>query len=631
MLRDIIEQNEQVKVNSREVQLLREHFAGCFNNEGNFDLEKFRTLIGDEINIVEENQGFNFLGKSYARMLAGQESLTVIRPDEPHNSKPENRDSENIYISGDNLDALKHLCKSYAGQVKCIYIDPPYNTGSDGFVYNDKFDFKAEELSSKLGINLEQAAHIIDIKKSTSASDAAWLTFMLPRLELAKDMLSKDGVIFISIDDNEQANLKLLCDEIFGVENFIAQFIWISKTGGGSDNNAVVADHEYVLCYARSQGNGSAISKMLLESEELNLEDDYGPYRLGRELNKWGANSRREDRPTMFFPIPGPNGEDVYPIRNDNSEGCWRWGKTAMFDAVRNHNVEYSKRENGTYIVYEKIRSTDPRTKPYRTFLKDCGTTAEGTKQIKALFGSKVFDYPKPVELVRNLLEMSTEDGDLILDFFGGSSTTVQAVMELNCKEDAIRKYIIVQLQEKPQDKSEAAKAGYKTIDEVGMERIRRAAKKIAEANPLFKGDLGFKHYTLEDFDGDTIDRLYDFDMNAEMNDNDILSKFGAKTVLTTWLCRDGYGLNPKVTEVKLKDYTAYHCGQHLYLLDADFYQDEMAELIDKMADTTQLFTPDVIVVFGYGMGYSTRLMLDKNLRALADARGNKITLDVRY
>lgn len=631
MLRDIIEQNEEVKVNSREVQLLKEHFGGCFNNEGKFDMEKFRAMIGDKINIVEENQGFNFLGKSYARMITSQESLTVIRPDEPHNSKPENRDSENIYISGDNLDALKHLCKSYSKQVKCIYIDPPYNTGSDGFVYNDKFDFKAEELSSKLGINLEQAEHIIDMKKSSSASDAAWLTFMLPRLELAKDMLAKDGVIFISIDDNEQANLKLLCDEIFGVENFIAQFIWISKTGGGSDNNAVVADHEYVLCYARNLGNGNAISKMLLESEELNLEDEYGPYRLGRELNKWGANSRREDRPTMFFPIPGPNGEDVYPIRNDNSEGCWRWGKTAMFDAVKNHNVEYSKRENGTYIVYEKIRSTDPRTKPYRTFLKNCGTTAEGTKQIKALFGSKVFDYPKPVELVRNLLEMGTEDGDLILDFFGGSSTTVQAIMELNSKEDAMRKYILVQLPEKPQEKSEAAKAGYKTIDEVGQERIRRAAKQIAEANPQFKGDLGFKHYTLEYFEGDTIDRLYDFDMNAELNDNDILSKFGAQTVLTTWLCRDGYGLNPKVSEVKLKDYTAYLCGKHLYLLDADFYQDEMAELIDKMADTTQNFNPDVIVVFGYGMGYSTRLMLDKNLRALADARGNKITLDVRY
>ena len=217
------------------------------------------------------------------------------------------------------------------------------------------------------------------------------------------------------------------------------------------------------------------------------------------------------------------------------------------------------------------------------------------------------------------------------MDFFGGASSTAQAIMELNAMEGYNIKYFMVQLQEPCKPDSEAAKAGYKTIDEVGQERIRRAAKQIAETNPLFKGDLGFKHYTLEYFEGDTIDRLYDFDMNSEMNDNDILSKFGAQTVLTTWLCRDGYGLNPKVSEVKLKDYTAYLCGKHLYLLDADFYQDEMAELIDKMADTTQNFNPDVIVVFGYGMGYSTRLMLDKNLRALADARGNKISLDVRY
>jgi type III restriction enzyme/adenine-specific DNA-methyltransferase len=217
------------------------------------------------------------------------------------------------------------------------------------------------------------------------------------------------------------------------------------------------------------------------------------------------------------------------------------------------------------------------------------------------------------------------------MDFFSGSATTAHAVMELNSIDSGHRKYILVQLPEPCNTGSLAEKQGYKTIDEIGQERIRRAAKKIKEENPLFAGDLGFKHFTLESFEGDTIDRLYDFDMNAELNDNGILSKFGAKTVLTTWLCRDGYGLNPKVSEVKLKDYTAYFCGKHLYLLDADFYQEEMGELIDKMSDTTQNFNPDVIVVFGYGMGYSTRLMLDKNLKALAEARGNKISLDIRY
>lgn len=629
MLRDIIEQNEEVKVNSREVQLLKEHFGGCFNNEGKFDLEKFRAMIGDEINIVEENQGFNFLGKSYARMIANQESLTVIRPDNEHNSKPENRDSENIYISGDNLDALKHLCKSYSGQVKCIYIDPPYNTGEDGFTYNDKFDFKAEELSSKLGINLEQAEHIIDMKKSSSASDAAWLTFMLPRLELAKDMLAKDGVIFISIDDNEQANLKLLCDEIFGIENFIADFIWEKRLNRENRKETSVR-HDYILCYSRTYLDEETrrIRQLPMNAKALSSysnpdNDPRGPWKSDPAHAQAGHGTENQ-----FYVLTAPNGKKhTLP-----SGRCWIHTQDVMQEAIDDNRIWFGSDGNGvprvkTYL-YAKERGLTPET---MIMAKEGGTNEKAKNDLKELFdGIAVFDTPKPVELVKHLLRMGSRDG-LVMDFFGGASSTAQAIMELNAMEGYNIKYFMVQLQESCKPDSEAAKAGYKTIDEVGQERIRRAAKQIAEANPLFKGDLGFKHYTLEDFEGDTIDRLYDFDMNANMNDNDILSKFGAQTVLTTWLCRDGYGLNPKVTEVKLKDYTAYLCGKHLYLLDADFYQDEMAELIDKMADTTQNFNPDEIVVFGYGMGYSTRLMLDKNLRALAEARGNKITLNVRY
>ena len=623
MLRDIIEQNEKVKVNSREVELLREHFGGCFNNEGKFDLEKFRTMIGDDINIVEENQGFNFLGKSYARMIAAQESLTVIRPDNEHNSKPENRNSENIYISGDNLDALKHLCKSYAKQVKCIYIDPPYNTGSDGFVYNDKFDFKAEELSSKLGINMEQASHIIDMKKSSSASDAAWLTFMLPRLELAKDMLAKEGVIFISIDDNEQANLKLLCDEIFGVENFLANIVWKHAQQSKNDERHFSRQYNYILVYARMTDLLHDFSFSRSEEDNRNYSNpDSDPKGLWRSGDVRSPNYRA----TLCYDIIAPNGRVIKAPANG-----WRWSEETLKEKIASGEIKF-KEDNSGIIRKIYLCDQEGRTPENLCEGERFGTTRQATAVIKNLFdGIQVFDTPNPKELIERALEIASENDSLVMDFFSGSATTAHAVMELNAIDNGHRKYIMVQLPEPCKPDSEAAKAGYKTIDEVGQERIRRAAKQIAEANPLFKGDLGFKHYTLEDFDGDTIDRLYDFDMNVELNDNDILSKFGAQTVLTTWLCRDGYGLNPKVTEVKLKDYTAYLCGKHLYLLDADFYQDEMAELIDKMADTTQQFNPDVIVVSGYGMGYSTRLMLDKNLRALADARGNKISLDVRY
>ena len=240
MIKQIIENNAEVKPNSKRLEVLREHFPGCFTAEGTFDIERFKEMMKDEVNITGEGYSLDFLGKDYANLIASIDTTTVIEPDMEHNQKPENKDSENVYISGDNLDALKHLLKSYAGKVKCIYIDPPYNTGSDGFVYNDKFQFTPEELENKLSIDEDEAKRILDLTSRGSSTHSAWLMFMSPRLQLARDLLSKDGVIFISIDDNEQANLKLLCDYVFGEDNFVSQFIWISKTGGGSDNNEIV-------------------------------------------------------------------------------------------------------------------------------------------------------------------------------------------------------------------------------------------------------------------------------------------------------------------------------------------------------------------------------------------------------
>lgn len=237
MIKQIVDDNKGVKPNSKKLLALKEHFAGCFTAEGAFDIEKFKDLMKGEVDISNEGYSLDFLGKDYANLIASIDTTTVIEPDLEHNEKPENRDSENIYISGGNLDALKHLLKSYAGRVKCIYIDPPYNTVSDGFVYNDKFRFTPEKLTRKLSIDEDEAKRILDLTSRGSSTHSAWLMFMSPRLQLARELLSKDGVIFISIDDNEQANLKLLCDYVFGEENFVAQFVWISKTGGGSDNN----------------------------------------------------------------------------------------------------------------------------------------------------------------------------------------------------------------------------------------------------------------------------------------------------------------------------------------------------------------------------------------------------------
>ena len=228
MIQQINQDNEAITPVSREMKGLREFFPQCFNAQGEFDIDKFREAIEPQVDVTREGRSYDFLGKSYARMLSSLDTTTVIRPDLEHNSKPENLNSENIYISGDNLDALHHLVKSYAGQVKCIYIDPPYNTGTDGFVYNDKFKFSAEELEKKLSITADEAEKIIAMTSGHRASHAAWLTFMMPRLQLARDLLSKDGVIFISIDDNEQAYLKQLCDNVFGEDCFIAH-LGVSK------------------------------------------------------------------------------------------------------------------------------------------------------------------------------------------------------------------------------------------------------------------------------------------------------------------------------------------------------------------------------------------------------------------
>lgn len=251
MIKDILNSNEEILPNTKQIEVLKENFPACFNADGSFDIERFKEYLSDKLMVSNEGYELKFLGKNYARLLASIDTTTVIVPDEEHNNKPENKDSQNIYISGDNLDGLKQLLKSYAHQVKCIYIDPPYNTGSDGFVYNDNFNFSAEELSTKLSIDDEQAQRILDLTKRGSASHSAWLMFMYPRLLLARDLLTDDGVIFISIDDNEQSNLKLICDDVFGEENFVANII-VQANKRGQTYKQLAKTHEYLFVYTKN-------------------------------------------------------------------------------------------------------------------------------------------------------------------------------------------------------------------------------------------------------------------------------------------------------------------------------------------------------------------------------------------
>ena len=449
-------------------------------DEGHIDWEKLKAALGENVNFANERYVLNWAGKSEAFRVMQQPSTATLVPCREESVDFDN--TQNVFIEGENMEVLKVLQRSYFRKVKMIYIDPPYNTGSDSFIYPDKFSESKEEYLRRVGDKNEEGYMTRDGMFRKNAKEngqyhSNWLNMMMPRLYLAKSLLREDGVIFISIDDNEVYNLRLLMNEIFGEENFVAQFIWHAKKGGGSDSSKIVTDQEYVLCYLKSDNPAGALQKVELVGETLDKQDEKGSYRRGRELNKWGSNSRREDRPTMYFPIKGPNGKEVYPIRNDGSEGCWRWGRKAMKAIVEAGDVEFVERQDGTYIAYEKIRNTDVPFKPYRTFI-NCGTTADGSKLIKSIFGAKYFDFPKPLDLITILANIGLGENDILLDFFSGSGTTAHAVMELN-KDGGNRKYICVQLPELCDEKSEAYKAGYKTIAEISKERIRRAGAKI--------------------------------------------------------------------------------------------------------------------------------------------------------
>ncbi len=491
-------------------QLFPTVFTETRNDKGemteSIDFEKLKAELGTFSDLFEsrrERYGMEWPGKKEALHLIQTLSSATLKPCRQESVNFDT--TENLFIEGDNLEVLKLLQTSYYGKVKMIYIDPPYNTGKE-FIYPDNF-------SESLETYLEYAGLIDGEGKKFSTNTAnegrfhtRWLNMMYPRLYLARNLLRDDGVIFISIDDNEVSNLRKLCDEIFGEYNFVGCFVWQSKKGGGSDAGTVVKDHEYVLSYSKDEAV-SGLSKISIEAEKLDKEDEKGKYRVGRELNKWGANSRREDRPTMWFPIKGPGGVDVFPIRNDGKEGCWRWGNKKMQEIAISGEVEFVKRSDGTYIVYEKIRSTDDRFKPYRTFIVETKTTADGSKVVKNLFGDrKVFDFPKPNELLKILFEIgSTNEDDLILDFFAGSATTAHAVLDLNKQDKGNRKFILVQLPEPCAPDSEAFKAGYKTIADIGKERIRRVINKLnteeegkLDLDNAGKQDRGFKVLKLD-------------------------------------------------------------------------------------------------------------------------------------
>ena len=681
MIKDIMIHNADTAAGQKELEVLKKYFPQCFHADGEFDIEAFKAALPGGTTITDETSGFNWLGKNYARMLTNMDTTTLIRPDEEHNAKPENKDSQNVYISGDNLDALQHLVKSYSGKVKVIYIDPPYNTGSDGFVYNDKFNFTADELAKRLDVSPERAERILSMTRRGSASHAAWLTFMLPRLSFARDLLTDDGVNFISIDDNEQANLKRLCDEVFGEDNFIAQII-IQSNKRGQTYKQIAKTHEYLLVYSKS---GEAIIQELKKELTGNIQKDNIGEFSERELRNRNPKYGRFNRPNLFYPIyANPNIKDengyhpvsdtrsleysieILPYNSENGESCWRWGKTKLNNNIEtssmDSNVVAREKTSGQWGVYEKYRKETYKAKTI--WLEDVEIpnegdvddqiwdetgviTEQGSVELKKYDMADTFDFPKPTYLIKKLLTLGSDRNSICMDFFSGSGSTADALLNLNLL-DGCRKFIAVQLPVDMDQKLKVTPINDKakvqkvidfldknhyphTLDYVGFERIRRAAKKIHDANPLFTGDLGFKHYTLEEPKEDALLLMEKFDPVSNNITTLSVEDFGLQTVLHTWLVADGYGLTEDAEEVMLGNYKAYWKRDHLYMInpDHDFNESSVAALMDKY--NGEPFSPHNIVIFGYSFGFTHREELQKNLRTLKD--GNKtltVNIDVR-
>lgn len=641
MIKDIIKANHSVTPCLKEIELLREHFPACFHKDGSFDMGRFKEYLKDKVDVTDEGYELRFLGKNYARLLAFLDTTSVIVPDEKHNSLPENKDSKNIYISGDNLDALKHLLKSYAGQIKCIYIDPPYNTGSDGFVYHDSFNFTSEELANKLSISEDEAQRILDLTRRGSASHSAWLMFMLPRLLLARDLLTKDGVIFISIDENEQANLKLLCDDIFGEENLVCNFCK-KGTGGKQDSSHFAKVHEYIICYARHAFVAGEDEK---KNGSFPLTDENGQKYKIQLLRKWGDAATRKNRPNMFYPLyydgnrcylePSITANiKILPMLSHEQEGRWRWGKDTMKKHLEEGLVTVIYK-NGEYIAYEKIYEQPEKassSKLFSSWIDDINNKT-GKSLLEKLFnGISPFEYPKPLDLMKRIIKMGNVTDGIVLDFFSGSATTAHAVMEMNAEDGAHRQYILVQIQEAVKPGSSAAEIGYKSIDEIGRDRIRKAAETIREkAYFATQTDLGFKHYTLKEPSTTSLEKMEQFDAISMFGDKTLLDEFGVPTILATWLERDGYTLTPDVEELPLGEYRAYYVDKHLYLIYPRLTNEAVALLLEKY-QTEANFTPQNIVIYGYSFGWSELQGLKDSLQSVQSGEKNlRIHFDIRY
>ena len=592
-------------VNSKQLALLKKHFPQCFDKSGNFIQDKMLEVVNaNEVELSKESYTLNWLGKSYARLLTNLPPKTLINEDVAHNELEQNKDSKNLLIKGDNLEVLKHMVNAYSEKVKMIYIDPPYNTGKDGFTYNDDRNFTVDQLVELAGIDVEEAKRILEFTDKGSSSHSAWLTFMYPRLYIARELLSDEGAICISIDENELNQLKIICDEIFGEENFIESIVWnkrIPKNDKGIGNI-----HEYILVYSKStlikqeflmRKDGiddvyefvekQKNSNVSLEKSEKSLKKFYksNGYDRGitlyngltKDFRLWGKINMSWPNADTF----GPRYDVLHPKTGRPvkvPDRGWRWKQETFNKAALikdGHYTNIEERYDGSFVCGQIWFAKDENTQPSSIkFLNEVenfllrsilSTKSDGGVEVENLFGSKgYFSYPKPVNLLKTLLgSIETKENDVFLDFFAGSGTTAHSIYSLNLEDSLERNFICVQLPEPTDIKKEGYKAGYKTIFDITKARIKLSADKIRQENPDFHGDLGFKVFeTVEDFRVEDDDKELSL-MTMTMFDDVILTDEQYHTLLTTWRLYDGSELTTPVQDIDLDNYTTTLVSGH--------------------------------------------------------------------
>lgn len=589
------------------VAKIRELFPNCvterINNEGKLehaiDFDMLKQELSDHVvDGLQERYQFTWPDKRKAILAANAPINKTLRPCREESVDFDN--TENLYIEGDNLEVLKLLQETYLGKVKMIYIDPPYNTGND-FVYEDEFKQSADEYIDNSGQLDEEGNRLVANTESNGRFHTDWLNMMYPRLNLAKDLLSEDGVIAISIDENEVENLKRCCKEIYGESNYIATIISKMNPRGSQSSKDIAITHEYILVIAKSkeyQVNGLELTEE--QEKEYKYQDAMGCYRL-LGLRKRGADSRREDSPSMYFPIYyDPDNDNlstiekysviIYPKLSDGTDGRWRWSKSKVEREKNLLVVRAVKR--GTeyeYDVFSKdYLSENKRRKPMSIWDDKEINNEFATELLTDLFKEKkIFDYSKSLFLLKKLITVLSSADSLVLDFFSGSATTAHAVMQLNAEDGGKRKFIMVQLPEVCAENSEAYKAGYKNICEIGKERIRRAGKKIKEENPLTTQnlDIGFRvlkcdssnmedvYFTPKEY-MDKQQSLFIDNIKKDRSDEDLL--FDAMLKLDT-------PLSSKIEKISIAGKTVYNVAQgHLMACFDKNVTDEVITAIAK-------------------------------------------------